>query len=363
MSILDKPLSAEQKPRRKRWLFFVVPLLLLVLVFLFADPAAEIAFVQHFFTAPQHLTYSGQSNYISSLAWSPDGKRIASASGDHTVQIWNASNASHVLTYREDRLDISAVAWSPNGELIVSGDINGAIQVWNATSGQIVSTYQKHSSAIYSLAWSPDNQDIASASGDGTLQVWQASSGSLLFEVKNAVTARGITFPQAWNAVAWSHNGRYLAAGTDGNAQVFDTRTGQLYSDAYGYHGDTVHAIAWSPDDQFIATAQAGGAVQVWNVASKKNVFSYNNSSDDIDAVAWSPDGKRIASGGYDALVQVWGALTGQHAYIYRGHADIYPGHFVSNAAVYAIAWSPDSQRIASGGNDNTIQVWSAPTT
>src|SRR5207245_2883081 len=101
MSILDKPLATAQQRRRRRWPFFLLaPLILLLLILLFIGPGTDANFLQHFFTPPQHFTYSGHSNYISGVAWSPDGKRIASASGDQTAQVWDADNGSHVLTYR-----------------------------------------------------------------------------------------------------------------------------------------------------------------------------------------------------------------------------------------------------------------------
>src|SRR5579883_3271867 len=83
MSILDKPLISQPPQRRRRWLFFIlIPLIiLLVLLVAFTGPASDVAFLQHFFAAPQHFTYSGHSDYVSSVAWSPDGKRIASGSG------------------------------------------------------------------------------------------------------------------------------------------------------------------------------------------------------------------------------------------------------------------------------------------
>jgi WD40 repeat protein len=363
MSILDKPLAVDQQRRRKRWPFFLLgPLVLLFLLLLFIGPSTDATFLQHFFTAPKHFTYSGHSDYVSDLAWSPDGKRIASASGDHTVQVWNASDGSHALIYRGHSQDVSALAWSPNGKYIVSGDINGETQIWDATTGQRLFTYRGHTSAVFSLSWSPDSQQIASASADGSLQVWQALSGALVFEVQNAAPLHvNGGARQAWDAVAWSPNGKYIAGGSYGNAQIFDARTGKLFSDAYGNDSGMVHAIAWSPDSQYIATAQTSGDVLVWNVASKQNVFTHNGSPTDVYSVAWSPDGKRIASGGNDALVAVWDALSGQHSSLYRGHADVYPGHFTSNAAVNAIAWSPNGKYIASGGNDNTVQVWQPP--
>ena len=77
-----------------------------------------------------------------------------------------------------------------------------------------------------------------------------------------------------------------------------------------------------------------------------------------VFAVAWSPDGKRIASGDSDGLVLVWDAFTGGHTYTYRGHVDYYPGHYTSGAAVNSLAWSPDGKHIASASSDSTVQVW-----
>ena len=128
----------------------------------------------------------------------------------------------------------------------------------------------------------------------------------------------------------------------------------------YGSLGGTVHDVAFSPNGQYLAIGSSQDSVQVWNVATVKNVYTYANSATDVYAVAWSPDGKRIASGSGDGLVEVWDALTGDHVYTYRGHADFYPGHFTQNAAVNALAWSPDGTHIASGSSDNTVQVWQA---
>lgn len=126
----------------------------------------------------------------------------------------------------------------------------------------------------------------------------------------------------------------------------------------YSGHKDYVSSVAWSPDSRSIAVGESSGNVSIWDIASGKNIFTYGGHTSDVYAVAWSPNGQRIASGSNDATVQVWDALSGRHAYVYRGHADIYPGHFTTNGAVNAVAWSPDSTHIASGSSDNTVQVW-----
>ncbi len=358
MSILDKPLTPP--PRRSRWRTFSILgilLILLIILFAFTDIRADIALVVHFVSAPNHFTYSGHSDYVSAIAWSPDGKRIASGSGDHTVQVWDAPSGGHVLTYRGHSRDVSSLAWSPDGKNIVSGSIDGKIQVWNAMTGNDIYTYTGHSDAVFDVAWSPDGKRVASASNDGSVQIWDAFTGMHVISHLSALSTRLIRAP--WNAVAWSPDGKHVAIGGTGDAIVLDSMTGNILG-YYGHHGGSVHALTWSPDGIYLAIGRDDTTVQVWNVATITNVYTYTGHSDDVFTVAWSPDGKRIASGSADGLVQVWDALTGAHVYTYRGHADYYPGHFTSGKAVNAIAWSPDGKRIASGSDDMTVQVWQA---
>ena len=203
-------------------------------------------------------TYRGHSSEVWAVAWSPDGKRIASGSFDHTVQVWDAADGGNVFTYRGHSSGMFAVAWSPDGKRIASGSYDHTVQVWDAADGGNAYTYHGHPDTVWVVAWSPDGKRVASGSADMTVQVWDAVDGG------NGCTYRG--------------------------------------------HSSLVYAVAWSPDGKRIASGSYEHTVQVWDAADGGNVFAYRGHSDTVLAIAWSPDGKRIASGSDDKTVQVWEA-------------------------------------------------------
>src|SRR6266487_2738638 len=212
-------------------------------------------------TTPQSqplFTYKGHAKNVTSVAWSPDGKRIASGSSDNTVQVWNASDGNHALTYTGHSAGVWSVAWSPDGKRIVSCG-NDGVQVWNASSGSHAFAYQGHSGWVDAVAWSPDGKWIASGSWDNTVQVWNASDGTHVF-----------------------------------------TYTG---------HSNVVDAVAWSPDGKRIASGSWDWTAQVWNASDGSQALTYTGHSQTVTSVTWSPDGKRIASSSEDATVQVWQAV------------------------------------------------------
>ena len=287
-------------------------------------------------------TYRGHSAQVNAVAWSPDGRRIASGSWDQTVQVWDAATGGNVFIYRGYSSYVKALAWSPDGRHIAVAGGDGTVQVWDATDGGNIYIYRGHSAQVNAVTWSPDSRRIASGSNDGTVQVWDAVDGGHVF------TYRGHS--SYVNAVPWSPNGRRIASGSgDKTVQVWDAADGgNVY--IYRGHSDQLIAVAWSPNGQRVASGSFDRTTQVWDAVDGGNVYIYRGHSSYVNAVPWSPDGRRIASGSGDGTVQVWNAANGGNVYIYRGHSD----------AVWWVAWSPDGRRIASGGVDKTVQVWGA---
>jgi WD40 repeat protein len=160
------------------------------------------------------FTYTKHAKPVNALAWSPDGKWIASGSDDTTVQIWQPDNGTTLFVYHGNTDAVRAVAWSPDGQRIVSGSADNQVQVWDSSNGTLSFSYSRHSDSVNTLAWSPDGKWIASGSNDTTVQVWNASDGT---QVAN-----------------------------------------------YTGHAQGVTSVTWSPDSTLIASSSEDMTVQVW---------------------------------------------------------------------------------------------------
>ncbi len=286
--------------------------------------------------------FTGHSDWVIATAWSPDGSRIASASNDKTVQVWDSTSAQVLCSYYDHAREISAVTWSPDGSRIASASNDKTVQVWEAATGKRLYTYNNHCDEVWTVSWSPDNKYIASASCDRTLQVWEATSGKILH------TYQGHT--DYISVIAWSPDNKHIASASyDKTVQVREVTTGNVMYTSRNHSGG-VFALAWSPDGKYLASASYDQTVQIHEVNTGMLLLTYLGHTEGVFAVAWSPDGDLVASGGDDKLVQVWQYATGHILTTYRSHTQ----------GVRTISWSPDGQTIASGGVDSAIHIWQA---
>jgi WD40 repeat protein/serine/threonine protein kinase len=361
----------------------------------------------------QKLLTLRHASYIPSVAFSPDSKRLATASRDNTVKLWDAQTGQELLSLKGD-FDI--VAFSPDGKRLAGGDLGGTMKVWDAQTGQELLSL-KDSNGTSSMAFSPDGKRLVNASPRGTLRIWDLQTGQAIRTLKSggriAAGFSPVTFSpdgqrlanisadhttvKVWDAqndqesltlpagseggvVAFSPDWRRLAsAASDNTVEIRDAQTGQPTLRLKG-HTAPVWSLAFSPDGKCLASGAgghrfAGGAsgnngttdraeVKVWDTQTGHELFTLPVSLGFVRSVAFSPDGKRLAGASANppnldpksSTLKVWDAQTGQELLSFPGGG-------------WSVAFSPDGKRLASSGGggprrpgQDQVRVWDMQT-
>jgi PKD repeat protein len=295
-------------------------------------------------------TLEGHTSSVFSVAFSPDGKLLASGSWDDTVKLWEVSTGQEVRTLEGHTNSVWSVAFSPDGKLLASGSLDDTVKLWDAATGRELRTLEGHTDDVESVAFSPDGKLLASGSDDDTIKLWDVATGSVVR------TLRGHTGDV--ESVAFSPDGKLLASGSgDDTIKLWDAATGQELRTLEG-HTAWVLSVAFSPDGQILASGSDDDTIKLWDAATGRLVRTLEGHTAWVLSVAFSPDGELLASGSGDKTIKLWevamelsvGALAE-----FSGPAREFSGTVVGgeNAMARNGEWLPPELREATGGQGN----------
>lgn len=291
----------------------------------------------------------GADEFGTNLAFSPDGNTLAVALYTrvslwdiHTREIKSRLSGQSVGTMIGYNLGVGQIGFSPDGQLLAVANMDGVSKVWElSTQSEVLSLGVEGMQPPKAIAYSPDGKLLATGGDEGIVWVWDASSGAEIF----TLSLGGII-----HSVAISPDGKRLAAASeDGSIKVWDTATGEETISLPRLSG--MYDIAFLADGSF-ATAGQDGTVRVWDAVSGQQLLALAGPTSTVISVAGSPDGKRIASGAYDGSLRIWDAAPGRELLTIPGHAQI----------VWDVAYSPDGSRFASAGMDGFVRLWDTET-
>ena len=322
--------------------------------------------------ALQH--YSAHESAVTSVAWSPDGTRLASsASSDNSVHIWDpVTGETEVVIDMPTGItgnvyDMALhVQWTPDGKrlLAITGDRytlgsqDYDVLLWDATTGELISSVEVANQTepesgeliasfvnypTGSLAdIAPQSGRLATAGGDNTALLWDDAWQ------RPEVLLRGHT--AGVNSVAWSPDeAELVTASLDGTARIWDTASGEALQVLEGHEGP-VHLALWSPDGAQVATAGQDGTLRLWDATNGDLVSSIQTESGAVFSLAWAPNGARIVTGQEDGSLRTWEVASGLPLEALRGHQGI----------ITDLKWSPLDDRLASADGGGFARVWNA---
>jgi WD40 repeat protein/transcriptional regulator with XRE-family HTH domain len=277
---------------------------------------------------------------IDSVAFTPDGKQLATGGVDGKISFWQVADGKQLLTLQGHQSWILSVSFSPDGQMLASGGEDFTIRLWDVASGQCLKELEGHRNSVFSISFSPDGQTLASGDEDSTIRLWDVASGRCL-KILEGHTGR------VWS-IGFSPDSQTLASGSnDATIRLWNVQNGQCFKTLQGHMGG-IRSIHFQPDGETLASGGDDAAIRLWNVQDGQCLKILQGHTGVIQSISFSPNGETLASGSFDSSIRLWNVQDGQCLKILQGHTQ----------AIRSVNFSSDGQTLASGSYDFSIRLW-----
>lgn len=277
---------------------------------------------------------------VRAVAFSPDGRIVASGSDDNAITLWDVSSGRQLRILKDHKERVNAISFSPDGRILASGSDDRTIRLWDLSTDFSPRVIGDHHQAILSVFFSPDGKILVSGTSDGTFYLWNVADGSRRLILEDSNNKAGI--------VAFSPDSKLLAiTSTDKTIGLWDIDSGAQIKILKGNTAE-VSSVSFSPQGHKLASAAYDGAIILWDVQNGRQLKRLEGNRERVNAIIFSPDGQTLATGAVDRSIRLWDIGTGRQVFTLAGHKD----------EVSSLDFSPDGRLLVSGSLDKTIRLW-----